>query len=145
MRDQHSLRDQLFLNDYNLIILIEDEKNNKFGTYVGSKIEKLGTGSNGAWTNDPNAFLFSLKSNGRIKEGMIKFEISGSGNDAFYLFPYSDSDLFDWGNHDMRIGKCRNQSHYNGQSYFNYHGYNYALRGNSNDFTPKRITAYQLK
>ena len=49
-----------------LIFVVEDTNNNKFGGYIGSTINQLG------WTTDSNAFVFSLKSNGRLKK-MMKF------------------------------------------------------------------------
>ena len=125
------------MNKNDVVIIVEDNDGNKFGEYLHEKVT-----SSGGLT-DSNAFLFSLKSNGRIKEGMLKFEIT-SPSCAFYL--WNDNGLFSFGNTDTEIKKQgTNQSYYNGQSYFNYHGYNYALRGNGNKFTPKRITAYQLK
>ena len=48
----------------NLIFVIEDTENNKFGYYLSSKISKIGKP-----ISDEFAFVFTLENNGRLKEG----------------------------------------------------------------------------
>ena len=55
----------------NLIFVIEDTENNKFGYHLSSKISKIGKP-----ISDEFTFVFTLENNGRLKEGngMMKFE-----------------------------------------------------------------------
>ena len=136
-----------------IIILIEDTNHNLFGGFVNVKIEKYsywninGNGNHHFnMYNDPNSFLFSLRSNGRIKEGMKKFEII-KPEDAFRIYPPGDSeqDLFELGWGDFRVftkEKASQSYTANGRSY-NYHGIGYALSGGFN-FTPQRIFVIQM-
>ena len=64
-----SVFDSKVMNRSNLMFVIEDTNNNKFGCYLPVKIDKYDTGVPG----NKDMFLFSLKSNGRI-DGMMKFE-----------------------------------------------------------------------
>ena len=63
-----------------LIFVIEDEEDQKFGGYLNSKIDKVfsyndeGYRCGDGTIKDENAFVFSLQSNGRLNE-MMKFEI----------------------------------------------------------------------
>ena len=65
------------MNKEDLIFLVEDTEGNKFGQYLHSRITGYYP------IRDPNSFLFSLQSNGRIN-GMMKFEIKDAKN-TFYL------------------------------------------------------------
>ena len=72
------------LNKEKLLVIIEDEQNNKFGGYLNVKVD--GTSK---YISDSNAFIFSLKSNERIN-GMKKFNISNSSY-AFYIWPKTNN------------------------------------------------------
>ena len=63
-----SVFDDKVINRSNLVFVIEDTDDNKFGGYIGIKINEINRSM-----DDPKVFLFSLKSNGRI-DGMMKFE-----------------------------------------------------------------------
>ena len=56
----------------NLLFMIDDVENNRFGGYISSQIT-----NSDIYINDSNAFIFSLKSNGRLNQPM-KFPISSS-------------------------------------------------------------------
>ena len=126
------------------MIVVEDERKNKFGGYLSSQIQKVET-----WLKDSNAFLFSLKSNGRVK-GMRKFEIKDSQY-AFYLPNKSKEVLFgfggSWSGYDLCVNKedkkstSRCSQH---NSCFNYHGLSNVLCGKEN-FIPQRIVVIQMK
>jgi hypothetical protein len=80
-----------------LVIVVEDYDGNKFGGYIDAKIDK--TDTRGLWQSweteaiyDPNAFVFSLKSNGRIN-GMMKFGIKDKTK-AFILNDSNNDWLF---------------------------------------------------
>jgi len=135
--------EECIIGNSRLLFLIEDTKNNKFGGYVEAKIDQTD-----GWIEDVHAFLFSLKSNGRL-DGMSKFEIAHPQT-AFKLFDKSNTFLCDFGDgSDIRIFKEKNKSLCNQskrQSY-NYHGIESALLPNSNSvskFVPKRIVVIQM-
>ena len=58
-----------------MIFLIEDDKGNKFGGFVSSKIDKIDY-----YISDSNAFVFSFESNGRLDEPM-KFDATSEGEE----------------------------------------------------------------
>ena len=120
----------------NLLIVIEDMNNNKFGGYLHSQIISMNS-----YINDSNSFLFSLQSNGRL-QGMTKFEITQSQY-AFYMSNQMNHVLFKFGN-DLNVYTANmKSSSYCDQQSFNYHGYNHALCGNQT-FTPKRFVVFQM-
>ena len=144
-------------NRSQLIFLIEDEKGQKFGGYIHAKINKTTKQPNG-WYNgdaieDSNAFVFTLNSNRKGKEEMMKFEII----DKEKAFLLNDSDEFEWlfligrrGNRtDIVIYKEKNKSECLVQnSNFKYGHIENALRENDNDnncFTPKRFIVIQMR
>ncbi|BFU18330.1 trichohyalin, putative [Entamoeba histolytica] len=130
------------MNKEHIIIIIEDEEENKFGGYVNSKIDK-----GDDYINDSQSFVFSLESNGRI-EGMMKFDIK-EPEYAFYLHNQSDDLLFAFGfgdgYEDILVFKENDKT----QSFCNQYSFEYneiedALCGNEN-FTPKRILVIEMK
>ena len=134
-----SVFDYRIMNKSNLMFVIEDDKNNKFGGYITSQIKCQ------TWITDSNAFVFSLKSNGRLN-GMMKFNIT-EPQYAFYLYQKSyfyDLFLIGGGN-DIGIYKKNN---FNGgwgdQRSFNYEGHQDVLKG-SGFFTIKRFVVIQMK
>ena len=141
------------LNKSNLIFLIEDFEGQKFGGYINAKIDKAlnkGNGwENGSAIEDPNAFVFSLNSNGRLN-GMMKFGIKDKTK-AFLLNDSNETWLFligrDKGN-DICIEKQPNKSKsYCANRNFNYENNENALIGKvypNNYFTPKRFVVIQM-
>ena len=76
-----------------MLFVIEDEEKNKFGYYLNTQIQR---NTYGQWmSTDNKTFLFSLKNNGRIKQGngMMKFEIKNSSN-GYWGQSNSDNCLF---------------------------------------------------
>ena len=127
-------------NRSNLIFIVEDTNGNKFGGYLNATLTNVQ-----AWTTDSNAFVFTLKSPGR-NLGMRKFNIkSDKTNNAFYLWNHSDSYLFQFGGEFYIYKENNKTSCYCGQNYFDYQGLSYPFTGNSNNFTPQRITVIQMK
>ena len=133
-----SVFDDKVMNRSNLIFVVEDTSNNKFGLYTTTKVEKYDS-----YHTDQNAFLFSLKSNGRLND-MQKYNISFKKY-GFYLCHKSNENIFWIGNgSDICIKKKGNPGSYCNQRGFNYQGISNALCGGSK-FTPKRITVIQMK
>ena len=144
--------DSLIVNKKNICILIEDEENNIFGEVITQPIQQYSYFENGqikGYSNsDERAFLFSLQSNGRIKEPM-KFEIDYSKRaNAFWLFPKDDKQLFGIGGCDIIINK---EEYKNEcccfQFTFQYKQYKDVLigkQGKTNPFTVKRILVFQM-
>ena len=134
---------QRLINKCNILFLIEDTNGNKFGGYLNETITKYGN----TWNEnipDSNAFVFSLKSKGRIN-GMMKFENKNT-NYSFLLFN-NDSYLMEFGTgHDIFLCNKRNkeQSHCKQSSIYEYHGIIQTLSDNDN-FTPKRFVVIQMK
>ena len=130
----------------NLIFVIEDTNGNKFGGYTTSTVKPIDS-----YISDSNAFIFSLKSNGRIS-GMKKFDIKSNGistaiacdrkTNNYYLFAFGSRT-------DIEIKRKGVNGSFCCQSYFNYEGVSCSLCSSSNSdqqyFTPKRITVIQMK
>ena len=96
------------LNKQNLLFVIRDENNNKFGGFISIKIDGMNK-----WIRDNNSFVFSLKSNNRIK-GMKKFNKNMDDNCSFWLSSTTyNGILFAFGSgHDIcvYIKNLQNQS-----------------------------------
>ena len=127
----------------NLIFVIEDTNNNKFGGFVSSTITKCDT-----WINDSNSFLFSLKSNGRLNN-MKQFKIT-EPQYGFWMWNQSyQYYLFKLGRDDIVICKKNyNNGGWCDETSYNYEGISNALYGKSgsnNLFTPKRFIVIQMK
>ena len=134
--------DKIF-NKSNLIFIIEDTNNNKFGGYVSISVNKYNH-----WFNDSNSFVFSLKSNGRIN-GMKKFNIVNTTNTFRVDAKTSNSYLFIFGGgYDIRVNRSNMNGHNCKQQSFNYEGITYSLcnaNSGQQNFTPKRIIVIQMK
>ncbi|BFU25672.1 trichohyalin, putative [Entamoeba histolytica] len=129
------------MNKEHIIIIIEDEDGNKFGGYVNSKIDKVES-----YIIDSKSFVFSLKSNGRMKR-MKKFDIIFPQY-AFHLFKQSHDYLFEFGLDDICIFKENDKTYsYCNQHSFEYKGISNALCGKQlpKYFTPKRIIVIEMK
>ena len=72
----------------NLMFVVEDINNNKFGYSLTSLMNQ----SLNNWTNDSNAFMFSLKSNGRVN-GMYKFEINSNQSNMNWIYHKDNKQL----------------------------------------------------
>ncbi|BFU24019.1 trichohyalin, putative [Entamoeba histolytica] len=119
-----SVFEERIWNKEHIIIIIEDEEENKFGGYVNEKIDKVDE-----WIYDSKSFLFSLESNGRM-ERMMKFDIKQSQY-AFTLLNKSHVCLFAFGfGYDICVRKenYKTLSHCK-QSSFEYEGISNALCG----------------
>ena len=146
-----SVFDDKVMNKSNLVFLIEDTDNNKFGYYLSTQIQsnKYDT----LISTDKNSFLFSLKSNGRLN-GMMKFEIKNTDG-GYNVKPKSDNILIQlgYGNSGaihIKKENSKSQSYcFQRNRFFNYHGTENPLVGgygieSSQYFTPKRITIIQM-
>ena len=76
-----------------LLFVINDEKNNKFGAYITQAINKIDE-----WIDDENAFVFSLKSNGRLEKPMM-FEIQDENWHGAMVYNDNDDML-------IHLGSC---------------------------------------
>ena len=136
--------DSKMLGKSHFVIIVEDEEKNKFGYYTPKKIEQIGE-----YSNDSNAFLFSLKSNGRLN-GMMKFESVKSEFGSFILLSKSDSKLFGIWNGFYIIkdnDKMKSYCHENiWDKYYDFHEQQYPLIGKpgKSEFTPRRILVIQM-
>ena len=137
----HKILNERIINKKQLLFVIEDEENNKFGGYLNETIDKIGYNK---YITDSKAFLFSLQSNGRIK-GMMKFEIKDSSH-AFVLSNDGYSPLFWFGyGEDLKIYRKQYKTDsYCTQSSYEYHGNEKALCG-KDKFIPKRFVVIQMK
>ena len=137
-------------NKYNLLFVVEDEQNNKFGCYLSTIIVP---NTYDTWiSTDNNTFLFSLKSNGRLN-GMMKFEIKDTSKGYFLYYKSHLTHLISLGGGvDLHLCKQNSKSRSSccqNTSCFNYHSTtNPFVGGNgsgSKNFTPRRITVIQMK
>ena len=129
-----------------IICVIVDTSNNKFGFYVNACINKVDLP-----IYDPNAFCFSLNSNGRLN-GIWRLTIRDPSK-AFGVMSANSEWLFSVGdggrgcNDDINMMKrnCQNCSPGNGckQSSYNYDNFRNALCG-SQRFTPRRFVVIQM-
>ena len=132
------------MNRSNLVFVVEDTNNNKFGCYLPVKIDRYGTDVPG----NKDMFLFSLKSNGRIN-GMMKFEWK-SGRGYHLLNKSYDQLIRLGGGSDLGLRK----QNYKSQCWilqrndcFEYHGISNALCGKTGNpaFECRRITVIQMQ
>lgn len=126
----------------NLLFMINDIQNNRFGGYISSQITRPDT-----YIADSNAFIFSLNSNGRLSTP-TKFNII-SQNSAFISITTHERYIFAFGGgYDLKLDKKStkymansNPSSYDfGQNRNILYGKTYPDR-----FTPKRWLVYQMK
>lgn len=126
----------------NLLFMIIDSQNNRFGGYISSQITRPDT-----YIADSNAFIFSLNSNGRLSTP-TKFNII-SQNSAFISITTHERYIFAFGGgYDLKLDKKStkymansNPSSYDfGQNRNTLYGKTYPDR-----FTPKRWLVYQMK
>ena len=90
---------QYIIGKSNLLFMIDDVENNRFGGYINSRIT-----NSDIYINDPNAFIFSLKSNRRLNQPM-KFQINSPGN-AFISITTHERYIFAFGGgYDIKLDK----------------------------------------
>ena len=144
--------DDIILDKNNVIFLFEDTNGNLFGGFIGSKINSIRSDEKGKIIGniigDINSFVFSLRSNGRLKEPE-KFMIKPENNHyAFQLRNKKCKDLFTIGFNDIRIMKkdFKNEC-YCEQFDFDYNGKENVLIGNegNNYFELQRFQVFQMK
>ena len=148
----HSSFDQIIFGKDQLIILIEDEKDNIFGTYISQEINKYSEDDSAKETInerqkgticDRKAFVFSVRSNGRFNT-MIRFPITQKEY-AFSLFSPSDERLFTVGESDICLKKENTrQTSFCYPWSFNYNAIPSPLCGDS-QFDPKRFIVITLE
>ena len=78
------------MNRKSLIFIVEDTSGNKFGCYTTRKISQYN-----AYQTDSDAFVFSLKSNGRV-HGMKKFNISDSSRGFYFVSENRQLVILEW-------------------------------------------------
>ncbi|KAL7720408.1 TLDc domain-containing protein [Entamoeba marina] len=123
------------MNKQNLYFISFDNQNNVFGGYVDTIINKTGD-----WITDPNAFVFSLIRNGKMKN--IKYEIKNSQY-AFYSLS-NDNQLYGiGGGHDIGIWKIGDSNSYCNPHSYEYNGEQHPIVDKFN-FTTKRILVIQM-
>lgn len=132
-------------NRKNLVFVIEDTNNNKFGAYIDAEIVSYGSTVDDLVT-DQKAFVFTLKSNGRINN-MMKFDIRNADN-ACIVFDEHSQALIKFGN-DICVLRMENKEKcWVKQSAFDYRGMTSVLIGKrypQNYFTPRRFVVLQMK
>lgn len=133
---------QYIVGKSNLLFMIDDDQNNRFGGYISSKITDHDT-----YINDPDAFIFSLRSNGRLS-GPTQFKIKYPG-DAFISITTHDRYIFAFGGgYDIKLDskKTANYANSNPSSY-DFGDHQDALYGKiyPHRFTPKRWVVYQME
>ena len=90
--------DSLIMNREKLIVLIEDNENNKFGCFIESKIDKLDEK-----ISDSKSFIFSLKSNERLKE-IKQFKLKEDKiNESFTVYKKENKKLIEIGKEEIVI------------------------------------------
>ena len=133
-------------NQDKIVIIIEDTEGNIFGSFISERINRKGI----TWKNgikDPKAFVFSIRSNGRMKE-MKKFGIketekafllNNSDDEMNWIFLIGNgSDIILWNQKYKTSSQCIQSTS------FDYENNQYALRGNNLTFSPKRFICIQL-
>ena len=132
---------QYIIGKSNLLFMIDDVENNRFGGYINSKIT-----NSDIYINDPNAFIFSLKSNRRLNRPM-KFQINSPGN-AFISITTHERYIFAFGGgYDIKLDKKETSYMANSNpSSYNFGSNRNALYGKiyPHRFTPKRWVVYQM-
>ena len=128
-----------------LVFLIEDEDEEKFGYYLNTEvIEKYDD-----WIETDNkSFEFNLESNGRLEHPM-KFEIKDLKVGGYGLYEKSSWFLIALGDIGLYKENNKNESLCGqNEDKFDYHGIENALCGKiyyPDKFTPKRILVIQMK
>lgn len=124
----------------NILVLVEDERNNLFGGYIGTEVRV------GKVTDDDDCLLFSLKKDGVFDPRSFDYERGHS----FLIFPQSNDYLFVFGltedgyYKDLAIRKKDCGGGFCKQHSFEYNDNHHSLCGKTR-FNVKRIVVYQIK
>jgi len=133
---------QYIIGKSNLLFMIDDDQNNRFGGYISSEIT-----SSDKYINDPDAFIFSLRSNKRLSQP-TQFKIKYPG-DAFISITTHDRYIFAFGGgYDIKLDSKKTSNYANSNpSSYDFSGHEDALYGKIYPyrFTPKRWVVYQMK
>ena len=142
-RDKWSKKDSEFRKNIsrknNIIVLVEDTKNNVFGGYIGNNVNIKSK------SKDPTCYLFSLKKDGKYTMKTYKRNTNGNS----YWLPSNREDVliaFGMNNHsceDLTLYKKDFSTGYCDQFCFDYQNEENALVPNR-DFIIKRIIVYQM-
>ena len=143
--------DKHVYNKRNLVFMIEDTEGNVFGGFIKSKINSITYEENDITKreaiDDDKAFVFSLKSNGRLQQPE-KYQIQTKEcNDVFDLFDDSNEKLFTIGKGDICVLKKDIGKGWCKQHSFDYEGKESILigkEGEDNTFTVKKIQVWQM-
>ena len=127
-----------------LVFLIQDDHGSKFGGYVNEKIIQ-----ESKWISDPNAFLFSLKTDDN--DQMTKFDVKDPTK-VFYLWKENNTQMFGFGSSiDIGIYRETNKEsswcNQSSERTFDYHHMQNVFIHNQNDFgvfTPERICVFSM-
>ena len=121
-------------------VVIEDTKGNRFGGYVHKQIESIDSTET---MRDQNAFLFSLNSNGRLKQPM-KFKSINEGGAEISLST-NTSTLIRFGNDNLTLFSKRMKPSYQNEwnKQFNFPEWRNVMTG-MNRFTASRIVVIQF-
>ena len=138
--ENNSEFDQKLNGKKNIIVLIEDERKNLFGGYIGNEIQIW------KYMKDESCYLFSLRKNGKYRfKKYLKNETGYS-----YIIPNDSSDglmAFGVNNNrgkDITLYKKDYSSGYCEQECYEYSRQTFTLTGKC-CFNIKRIVIYQLQ
>ena len=145
--EDNSEFDKRVFEKSHIVIVIEDTNGNQFGGYINKSITSYV--SDGKGITDDETFIFTLKSNGRMKQP-VSFGIEYVDKDySFILFKEDSSKLFAFGKgNDILIMKSGGKSNCTcKQQSFDYQGNMNVLigkEGNENPFTVKSLQVWQM-
>ena len=124
-----------------LVFLIEDEENYKFGYYLNTEIQNK---FDKRLSTDNKTFEFNLKSNGVLTQPM-KFEIIDTSK-AYCLFTQNSSDLIWIGEIRLHKEEMKRSSYCYEHGAFDYHNNKTVLCGKitPDRYHPKRILVIQM-
>ena len=125
----------------NLAIVVEDEKQNLFGGYIGDEVQ---INEN---VRTQNCFVFSIRKNGsyrlqryHINPGEISYFVGPSGWNGLFGFGLGNDQTFK----DIFVRKKDSSRGYCHQHAYDYRGKHDALCG-KHSFNVRRVVVYQLK
>ena len=144
-----SVFDSKIINKSNLVFVVEDTNNNKFGYYLPTKVDKIYSDSKSN-IKSKQSFMFTLKSNGRVN-GMYKFEEKDSC-EGLRIFDKTFNGYLFGTYQGFWIHKENNKTQsiiYENSTLFDFHGITKAFHPNLSEgrcvsFTPKRFIIIQM-
>ena len=152
-RQGKSVFDKRIFGKDKMAFIIEDSEHNKFGCFINSVIDQYRYVEDGKWKgeriSDEKAFIFTLRSNGRV-DGMKKYDIKPEEKqNAFVLYKNNWGILFSvGGGNDICIRKENHKTEcYCKPKSFYYRGNKDILDGKigkENCFTLQRFVVIQM-